>query len=152
MFCFFSQWRSRGLAAFKCALFFGLVAPPWGGVIMFLLMAFGSGELAEPGRIEAGDMLGMVAFMGGFSYVLGFLPACLVGALVGIVHPGIRRLRWFLLLCAVLSAAAPGLLNAELRIFGAIAILPGTIAGFLWWHRRLRDASHNDVLLGAPPP
>ncbi|OKB68539.1 hypothetical protein BHU62_00390 [Serratia marcescens] len=133
-----------------CLLFFGLVAPPLGGVLMFLLMVFGTGELVELGRLEAGDTLGMVAFIGAFSYVLGFLPACLVGAIVGIAHPGIRRLRWFLLLCAVLSAVAPGLLNADQRIFGTIAVLPGTIAGFLWWRRRLRDVPHDDVLHGTP--
>ncbi|HGM4726053.1 TPA: hypothetical protein ACKPZ3_005032 [Serratia marcescens] len=135
-----------------CMLFFGLVAPPVGGVIMFLLMTFGSGELVEIGRLEAGDMLGMVGFIGIFSYAIGFLPACLVGAIAGIAHPGIRRLRWFLLLCAILTAIAPGLLNADQRIFGTIAVLPGMLAGFLWWRRRLRDAPHEDVLRGTPSP
>ncbi|BEM77095.1 hypothetical protein SME38J_11980 [Serratia marcescens] len=59
----------------RCMLFFGLVAPPVGGVIMFLLMTFGSGELVEIGRLEADDMLGMLALIGAFSYAFGFLPA-----------------------------------------------------------------------------
>lgn len=71
----------------RCMLFFGLIAPPVGGVIMFLLMTFGSGELVEIGRLEADDMLGMLALIGAFSYAFGFLPACLVGAIAGIVHP-----------------------------------------------------------------
>lgn len=75
-----------------------------------------------------------------------------MGAIAGIAHPGIRRLRWFLLLCAILSAIAPGLLNADQRIFGTIAVLPGMLAGFLWWRRRLRDAPHEDVLRGTPSP
>lgn len=136
--------------AAACMLFFGLIAPPLGGVIMLLLMTFGSGELAEMSRFDAGDMLGMVGFIGAFSYAIGFLPACLVGAIVGIAHPGISRLRWFLLLCALLSAVAPGLLNVEQRIFGAIAVLPGIITGFLWWRRRLRAASNKDILPGTP--
>lgn len=65
---------------------------------------------------------------------------------------GIRRLRWFLLLYAILSAIAPGLLNADQRIFGTIAVLPGMLAGFLWWRRRLRDAPRDDVLRGTPSP
>ncbi|SVK51431.1 Uncharacterised protein [Acinetobacter baumannii] len=129
-----------------CALFFGLVAPPLGGVLMFLLMAFGSGEWVGISLLDAGDLLGMAGFIGIFSYALGFLPACLVGAIAGIAHSRIRRLQWFLLLCAVLSAIAPGLLNADQRIFGAIAILPGMFAGFLWWRRRLRDAPTDEVL------
>ncbi|WP_162997542.1 DUF5413 family protein, partial [Serratia marcescens] len=95
-----------------CALFFGLVAPPLGGVLMFLLMAFGSGEWVGISLLDAGDLLGMAGFIGIFSYALGFLPACLAGAVAGIAHSGIRQLRWFLLLCAVVSAIAPGLLNA----------------------------------------
>ncbi|OKP53132.1 hypothetical protein A8A12_07215 [Serratia marcescens] len=138
--------------AVACMLFFGLIAPPLGGVIMLLLMTFGSGELVEMGRLDVGDMLGMVGFIGAFSYAIGFLPACLVGAIVGIVHPGISRLRWFLLLCALLSAVAPGLLNADQRIFGAIAVLPGIITGFLWWRRRLRDAPTDEVLHDSPSP
>ncbi|WP_230328962.1 hypothetical protein [Serratia sp. YC16] len=117
---------------------------------MLLLMTFGSGELVEMGRLEAGDILGMVGFIGAFSYAIGFLSACLVGAIVGIAQPGISRLRWFLLLCALLSAVAPGLLNVEQRIFGAIAVLPGIITGFLWWRRRLRAASNQDILPGTP--
>ncbi|BEM27574.1 hypothetical protein SME05J_11440 [Serratia marcescens] len=136
----------------RCMLFFGLVAPPVGGVIMFLLMTFGSGELVEIGRLEADDMLGMLALIGAFSYAFGFLPACLVGGHRGYRPSGIRRLRWFLLLCAILSAIAPGLLNADQRIFGTIAVLPGMLAGFLWWRRRLRDAPRDDVLRGTPSP
>ncbi len=135
-----------------CILFFGLVAPPLGGMLMLLLMTFGISGYVDPGYFNVGDVLGMLVFIGAFSYALGFLPACLVGAIVGIAHPGIRRLQWFLLLCAVLSAVAPGLLNADQRIFGTIAVLPGTIAGFLWWRRRLRDAPHEDVLHGTPSP
>lgn len=135
-----------------CTLFFGLVAPPLGGGLMFLLMMFGSGELVEIGHLNAADLLAMAGFIGIFSYAIGFLPACLVGAIVGIAHSGIRRLRWFLLLCAVLSAIAPGLLNVEQRIFGAIAVLPGMSAGFLWWRRRLRDAPTDDVLHGSSSP
>lgn len=135
-----------------CALFFGLVAPPLGGVLMFLLMAFGSGEWVGISLLDAGDLLGMAGFIGIFSYALGFLPACLAGAIAGIVHSGIRQLRWFLLLCAVVSAIAPGLLNADQRIFGAIAVLPGMFAGFLWWRRRLRDAPTDEVLHDSPSP
>lgn len=100
------------------------------GMLMLLLMTFGISGYVDPGYFNVGDVLGMLVFIGAFSYALGFLPACLVGAIVGIAHPGIRRLRWFLLLCAVLSAVAPGLLNADQRIFGTIAVLPGTIVGF----------------------
>ena len=135
-----------------CALFFGLVAPPLGGVLVFLLMAFGSGEWVGISLLDAGDLLGMAGFIGIFSYVLGFLPACLAGAVAGIAHSGIRQLRWFLLLCAVVSAIAPGLLNADQRIFGAIAVLPGMFAGFLWWRRRLRDAPTDEVLHDSPSP
>ncbi|MBO1806934.1 hypothetical protein J4G53_01325 [Serratia ureilytica] len=138
--------------AAECALFFGLVAPPLGGVLMFLLMAFGSGEWVGISLLDAGDLLGMAGFIGIFSYALGFLPACLAGAIAGIAHSGIRQLRWFLLLCAVVSAIAPGLLNADQRIFGAIAVLPGMFAGFLWWRRRLRDAPTDEVLHDSPSP
>ncbi|PKR40433.1 hypothetical protein CU560_21740 [Serratia ureilytica] len=81
--------------------------PAVGGVLMFLLMAFGSGEWVGISLLDAGDLLGMAGFIGIFSYALGFLPACLAGAIAGIVHSGIRQLRWFLLLCAVVSAIAP---------------------------------------------
>lgn len=49
-----------------CALFFGLVAPPLGGVLMFLLMAFGSGEWVGISLLDAGDLLGMAGFIGIF--------------------------------------------------------------------------------------
>lgn len=128
-----------------CMLFFGLVAPPLGGVLMLLLMLFGTGELVGASCLAAGDVLGMVVFIGAFSYAIGFLPACLVGAIVGAAQPGMRRLRWFLLLCAVLSAVVPGLLNGEQRIFGALAVLPGVISGLLWWRRARGGASHDDA-------
>ncbi|MBF4190293.1 hypothetical protein ISX56_33730, partial [Serratia ureilytica] len=60
------------------ALFFGLVAPPLGGVLMFLLMAFGSGEWVGISLLDAGDLLGMAGFIGIFSYALGFLPGLVV--------------------------------------------------------------------------
>lgn len=126
-----------------CILFFGMVAPPLGGVVMFLLMMYGTTGSLVPYSPGAGDMLNMVAFIGVFSFTFGFLPACLVGAIVGIAHPSISRLRWFLLLCAVLSAAAPGLLNAGQQILGLVAVLPGIITGLLWWCRGMRDGSHN---------
>ncbi|AYZ32505.1 hypothetical protein [Serratia sp. FDAARGOS_506] len=135
-----------------CTLFFGLVAPPLGGMLMLLMMTLGINGDVDPRSFNVGDVLGMLVFIGVFSYALGFLPACLVGGIVGIAHLGISRLRWFLLLCAVLSAVAPGLLNAEQRVFGAVAVLPGIITGFLWWRRRSHDTHHNDVLPGPPLP
>lgn len=135
-----------------CMLFFGLVAPPLGGMLMLLLMTFGISGYVDPRYFNVGDALGVLVLIGTFSYALGFLPACLVGAVAGIAYSRIRRLRWFLLLCAVLSAIAPGLLNADQRIFGAIAILPGMFAGFLWWRRRLRDAPTDEVLHDSPSP
>jgi len=149
---FFNHWRPLTLSAFKCTVFFGLVAPPLGGVLMLLLMTFGISGYVDPRYFNVGDVLGMLALIGAFSYAIGFLPACLVGVIAGIAYPGIRRLRWFLLLCAILSAIAPGLLNADQRIFGTIAVLPGMLAGFLWWRRRLRDVPHEDVLRGTPSP
>lgn len=144
--------RHRVRRVAGCMLFFGLVAPPLGGMLMLLLMVFGVSGYVEPRYFNVGDVLGMLVFIGAFSYALGFLPACLAGAIAGIAHSGIRQLRWFLLLCAVVSAIAPGLLNADQRIFGAIAVLPGMIAGFLWWRRRLRDAPTDEVLHGSPSP
>lgn len=62
-----------------CILFFGLVAPPLGGMLMLLLMTFGISGYVDPGYFNVGDVLEMLVFIGAFSYALGFLPACLVG-------------------------------------------------------------------------
>ncbi len=92
-----------------CILFFGLVAPPLGGMLMLLLMTFGISGYVDPGYFNVGDVLGMLVFIGAFSYALGFLPACLVGgyrrnrssrhspiAVVSAVMRGaIRRCSWF---------------------------------------------------------
>lgn len=101
------------------------------GMLMLLLMTFGISGYVDPGYFNVGDVLEMLVFIGAFSYALGFLPACLVGAIVGIAHPGIRRLRWFLLLCAVLSAVAPGLLNADQRILVRSRFCQARSLGFM---------------------
>ncbi|QXX98406.1 hypothetical protein IM817_09580 [Serratia marcescens] len=92
-----------------CILFFGLVAPPLGGMLLLLMMTFGISGYVDPGYFNVGDVLGMLVFIGAFSYALGFLPACLVGghrgyrssrhspiAVVSVVMRGsIRHCSWF---------------------------------------------------------
>ena len=99
------------------------------GMLMLLLMTFGISGYVDPGYFNVGDVLGMLVFIGAFPMRSVFCRHVWWGyrrnrssrhspiAVVSVVMRGaIRR-------CS-------GLLNADQRIFGTIAVLPGTIAGF----------------------
>ncbi|MBO2006658.1 hypothetical protein J4732_05120 [Serratia marcescens] len=119
-------------------------------MLMLLLMTFGISGYVDPGYFNVGDA-GNAGVHWGFFLCARFSAGMFGGAIVGIAHPGIRRLRWFLLLCAVLSAVVPGLLNADQRIFGTIAVLPARSLGF-YGGAGGRDVSHDDAVHGTPSP
>ena len=100
------------------------------GMLMLLLMTFGISGYVDPGYFNVGDVLGMLVFIGAFPMRSVFCRHVWWGlsseslirhspiAVVSVVMRGaIRR-------CS-------GLLNADQRIFGTIAVLRARSLGFM---------------------
>lgn len=121
------------------------------GMLMLLLMTFGISGYVDPGYFNVGDVLGMLVFIGAFSYALGFLPACLVGLSSESLIPAFADCGGF---CCYARCYPPLLWFAECRsaYFWYDRGFAVHDRWFLWWRRRLRDVSHDDAVHGTPSP
>jgi|GEM_PF-5169176 len=127
----------------KGTLFFVLVGPLLGGLLVFLLIGFRNG-FSGGTPITITGIAGQILFFGGFAYAFGTVPALVTGLVACSLQHRMRSGTAFVALCTLVSvifgfvydgifysiATTPG---AHTPVFAILNIIPAIVTGTLWW-------------------